>query len=561
MKFDKLFKIVSEAKGTKPGERYFSARNSDPTRTMSAGGGKQVAPISSSPVGKTDALETRQQLSKWEFDPSVELDKGGVRKQAKAWRILFNSFSLLANDKNFQNEVATIAKNFDKRRDSYKNVIGVGEGENKIYINYDEESRVNTLPQTIDKQKSRRTEYETEIAKRRTILNYTKLGPSAKFELEKQIQTLQTTIAMLSKEVGKDGISRLRKGKLEKELRDSNIKLGKLEDKLQSVNIGSTESIKAEIVDYQDKIKELDKKIEKNEEELKTLTDRTTKIQSNNEENNDAAIEEFKKLVVFSAGKIKSELAEQIKEIQFTEDEGTENLDDAAAVDWENPPKEFKSKIKMLNALESTDPSVNPIFGYIDSFNNWYYDFSDDGERSRVKDLDSREFNPQLNITKIRDYMSLPFVRLMSIYSSASITKTPLKKEADLQKHEGTYSNFVEYIKQFPNSKDPTTMEHNRKAWVDPETKEMLRSFIAGMAIENKDTQYSAINRPWAVSRTGFNSFQQLKSSVDTDMKRFYPKTESFDTMFQTIIDEKVWSDDDFKLDTMEVLSLVRKHK
>jgi hypothetical protein len=150
----------------------------------------------------------------------------------------------------------------------------------------------------------------------------------------------------------------------------------------------------------------------------------------------------------------------------------------------------------------------------------------------------------------------------MNIYSSAAIPKMSLKPDPNLKKHDNTYANFIQYIQQFPNSKDPTVIEYNRKAWVDPETKEMLRSFVAGMAIENKDTQYGMINRPWMISRTGCNSFCMLQSSIDTDMKRFKPKEESFDKMFEKIILEKNWDEDDFKLDVMEILcDLSKKNK
>ena len=483
------------------------------------------------------------------------MDKGGVKKQAKAWRTLFNAFSLLSNDKNFQDEVKTISDNFDRRRDSYKNILGVDDEEgNRVgYQKYDEESRVNTLPATLDKQKSRRTGYEAEISKRRTIINYSKMGPSAKFDLERSIKSMQGERQAILDELNKDKISNIRKTKLEGELQDINNHVDKLETRLQYANIGSTESLKSDIVDYQDKIKELDKKIEKNEEELRILTDRTTKIQSNNEENNDKAIDELKDQVNLSAKKIKNAIMEDVKDLQL--------MNDVSDINWDDVPKDFSTKIKMLESLESTDPKVNPIFGYLDSFNNWYYETLDDNTKGRVKELDSREFNPQLNITKIRDYMSLPFVRAMSMYASSSIPKMSLKPDVNLVRHEETFNNFISYIDQFPSTKDPVAVAAARKSWNDPETKDMLRSFVAGMGIENKDTQYAAINRLFNISRSGANSFLQLKSSIISDMKRFYPKTESFDNICNKIITEKVWCEDDFKIDTMEVLSLVKQRK
>jgi hypothetical protein len=551
MKFEKLFNLVTEA-----GFRPSAPKNMGGARVYAAQQSTGPAGVGSSSVGRNDNPELQTPIKRWEFDPSVDTDKGGVKKEAKAWRTLFNSFSLLSNDKNFQDEIKTISKTFDKRRDSYKNILwGETDLGYKFFTKYDEESRVNTLPATIDKQLGLRSDYETKIAKMQAAINYSKLGPSAIFALEKDIATITAKVNIIEKELKKE-MPNHRREKLQKELFRVNSKLVKYEEKLNFINDKKGASYKkSEIFDYMEKIKELDKKIQKNQEELKTVTDRTTKIQSNNEENNNIAIEQFKKQVVSSAEKIKVALGEEIKELQMTEDEGLEDVDDVMEVDWSNIPKNFKTKVKMLDALASTDPAVNPIFGYIDSFDNWYYEIGDDGAKSRVKDLDSREFNPQLNITKIRDYMSLPFVRLMSIYSSASIPKMSVKKEADLKRHENSYTNFSEYIKQFPNSRDPNVIKQTEKAWNDEDTKDMLRSFIASMAIENKDTQYKAINQRFGVTRSGFNSFQQLKSMIDSDMKRFYPKEESFDKIFEKLINEKVWDEDDFKLDTMEVLS------
>lgn len=547
MKFDKLVKIIKES--------LSSPKNKGGARVYAAQQASGPGSYSSSPVGKTDALEVAKPLSKWEFNPTIDMDKGGIKKQAKAWRTLFNAFSLLSNDKNFQDSVKTIADTFDKRRDSYKNILGVNDDEgNRIgYEKYDEESRVNTLPATLDKQKSRRTGYEAEIAKRRTIINYSKMGPSAKFDLERNIKSMQGEIKAILDELNKDKVSHVRKVKLEQELQDINNTVDKLETRLQYANIASTESLKSDIVDYQDKIKALDKKIEKNEEELKTLTDRTTKIQVNNEENNDLAIDELKDQINLSAKKIKNSIIDNVKDLQL--------MNDVTDIDWSDIPKDFSTKIKMLESLESRDPKINPIFGYLDSFNNWYYETLDDNTVGRVKDLDSREFNPQLNITKIRDYMSLPFVRTMSIYSSASIPKMSLKPDVNIARHEEVFNNFISYIDQYPSTKNPVDITFARKAWEDPETKEMLRGFISGMGVENKDTQYNIVNRPFGITRSGANSFLQLKSSIVADMKRFYPKTESFDDTFSKILKEKRYCDDDLKIDTMEIISLVKQRK
>ena len=216
----------------------------------------------------------------------------------------------------------------------------------------------------------------------------------------------------------------------------------------------------------------------------------------------------------------------------------------------------------MLEDLTSTDPNVNPILGYMAAYERFYNGIGDEVGDNRVKDLDEREFNPQTNITKLRDYNALPIVRLLSIYSNLKLNKMSLKVTPDMVKHDTSYANFNDYIKQFPSSKDTLVINNQRKLWNDPEIKDMLRSFVVGMGIEDKNTQYNVINRPFKVTRSGLNSFGQLKSSIDSDMKRFGHlkslsdlKTESFDDYTERMLKSLKYDEDSFKIDMIEILT------
>ena len=117
MKFSKLVKIITEAKGTKPGQRYFNVQNAS-----------SPAGISSSPVGKSGNVEKVAPKSKWEFNSVNDLDKkssSGFSESSRLWKAMTNAFGLLANDTTFQTQVNEIANEFDKNRDSYGFSMGV----------------------------------------------------------------------------------------------------------------------------------------------------------------------------------------------------------------------------------------------------------------------------------------------------------------------------------------------------------------------------------------------------------------------------------------------------
>jgi hypothetical protein len=258
MKFSKLVKIITEAKGTKPGDRYFSAKN----REGPAG-------VVSGPIGKSDNFEKRGKLNRWEFNPAMDLDKkstSGIAEASKIWKAMKNAFGILANDSTFQAQVSELAKEFDKNRDAYKNMMSLelGDGE-KIDMAYDEEAKSNSLPKTIQSQESRLTGYEDEVRKRQIIINHNKMSPSQRFELEKDIAGLRGKISVLEKGVkeAKSSGNDRRVNRLTEELRKSNIQLNRWEDVWSHLGIDKSglDSIKSEIFDYQKKIAEWTKKL------------------------------------------------------------------------------------------------------------------------------------------------------------------------------------------------------------------------------------------------------------------------------------------------------------
>ena len=117
MTFQKLCKVILEAKDTKPGERFFTAQNS-------AG----PAGISSSPIGKSN------------FNPLIEPreSKDPVDKGANAIstiKLLGKAFQVLKNDEVFTDQMRGIMNGFKKNR-----------GQISAY----QESVIKTKPKVID---------------------------------------------------------------------------------------------------------------------------------------------------------------------------------------------------------------------------------------------------------------------------------------------------------------------------------------------------------------------------------------------------------------------------
>mgnify|MGYP003668367079 CR=1 FL=1 len=557
MKFEKLVNMFAEAKGVQGGNAIFNAKN--------AAGPKG---LSNQSAGFSDNNELLKPKKKWEFKSKSGGDvtdedgnKLNIKKdmdvQSRAWKVLNNAFSLLANDPSLASHIKTIADEFDRQRDGYQTMMG-GEDKKgkKIKVKYDEESKINSLPATIDKQKSKRTGYETIISNNSTTIRNSKMLPSQKLALEMEISSLESELTQIEKQLERKDIHWKSENNLKLKLKKIANRLPALETKYAPTKYpqSAIDALYRANGEADEAIEALDKKIEKNETELATLTDRTTKIQSNNEGLNEVYLDRVKTEINTSASRLHAALSGEIGERQ------TLISDD---IDWEEPPEEIEAKLKMLEDLTSTDPAINPILGYVAAYERFYNGTNeDDMGDNRVKDLDEREFNPQTNITKMRDYNALPLVRLLTIYSNSKLSKMSLKVTPDMVRHDTSYSNFNGYIEQFPSSKDTDIINQQRRMWDDPEIKDMLRSFVDGMGIEDKKTQYNVINGSFKVARSGLNSFGQLKSSIDSDMKRFGHlkafsdlKSESFDDYTERMLKSLEYDEDSFKIDMIEILT------
>lgn len=536
MKFSKLFKIITEAKNEQPGNRYHSVQNREGPAGMVSG-----------PIGKSNNFELRKPLNRWEFNPLLDNDKktsSGIQESSRIWKNMTNSFGLLANDKTFQIQVDEIAKEFDRKRDAYRQTLGIDE-EGKMK-KYDEESKSNSLPKTIQAQESRLEGYKSEIRQRQIMINHSKMSPGEKLKLERAIASLEAEIKVMEKqfEAEKTG----RRGKeLAAEIVKKSVQLDKWKEVFEHTGLEKhvLDSLKGDIFDYDKKMADLTKKLDKNKEEYEELLTRTQNIEANNQENNDKALEQFKLLINSSARKLAMRLRNEAK---------TKNrLDPSQEINWDDIPKDEATKIGMLDALASSNPTINPILGYIDRFAQVYYgDEGEDGENIHVKELDEREFNPQLNITKVRDYNNLPFVKLLKIYSAIRKgVKSPLISldSVNIPQHNAAYSQLRDQL---------TTISNNREEWDNTMFKNSIILGIKDLEIpeKSKDDLIEFLNKPWTSNKRGFDSPLQLLSRIDSyckDIKAI--QKESFDSYTNKILEYASFDEDDFKIDMIEILS------
>jgi len=535
MKFSKLVKIITEAKNEQPGQRFKSVQDREGPASYVSG-----------PIGKSDNFELRKNLNRWEFNPASDTDKksaSGISESSKAWRNMTNAFGLLANDTTFQAQVDEIANTFDKNREAYRHTQGVDD-EGKVK-KYDEESKSNSLPKTIQAQESRLEGYNSEVRKRQIMINHSKMPPGERLKLERSIASLEAELAVMDKQFKSDPKSRRSKD-LQAEIIKKSIRLEKWKEIFEHTTLEKhvLDSLKGDIFDYDKKMEELTKKLEKNKEEYAELTERTQNIEANNQENNNKALEEFKLLINSSASELGMKLRNQAK---------TNNrITSLQELNWDNIPKDESTKIAMADALASPDSNINPVFGYIDRFAQVYYNEEEGGEKSHVKELDEREFNPQLNITKIRDYNNLPFVRLLKIYSAirkgAKSSVIPLTS-VDIPRHNAAYQKLNTTLNNIKDSPEE---------WEDPVVKQSLSILIKDLEIseKEKDDLYAHLNDAYTKNKRGFSTPSQFLSRIDSyckDIKAI--QKESFDSYTNRILRSSIFDEDDFKIDMIELLS------
>jgi signal transduction histidine kinase len=574
MKFEDLYALVSEAKGTKPGERYYNVQRNVPKN--SEGIGKDFSGVGSSPIGKSDYNpEKMGKIDRWEYNPDNATGYESF-EGSSLWNTFKNVFGILMNENFFGKGMLKKLERYSQRRQSINiedekgldnlhflksKYIGEEEDNRNLVEYYDTILKLNGVDDV---------EYQILVSDIESIEDFIKTAKKdlrskdsekysqlidflasyerlEKEKLKKRVNTDSDRYIKINNETYKlrkdlfEGISQEVSSSLNNII--SHVEeLVKKEFELQCVNMSDSDIAKVRSFreERENKRIELVENIEEISEELESIETRINQVNEMNRKSNDEAVENFLTFVRSTA-----------EEIIYSMDERPSELNDLSQLNWSDIGEGKKEKMDALNSLLSDDPNVNPILGYIERFERSL------GERDYDASLDLQK---NVNIGTVRYYEMLPFSIISKIYKNLLN-----KKQLQQIKIQSVSENDPKHVEGMEIINKYATLYHGvknltvaLKSWSDNTIKNELREAIYMLNIpnSNKDELALMLSQRFLSNNRGVNSFMMLKSkaiSMMNSAKRDSLK-ESFDTLFHTILENISFDEDEFRLDLMEVI-------
>jgi hypothetical protein len=447
MKFDKLFKIVTEAKGTKPGERFFNARESDPTRTMSAGGGQHVSPMASSPIGKDSYNPV--------IEPRVNKDPRDTGANAiSTIKLLGKAFQVLKNDEAFLDQMRGVMNGFKK---------------NRYQISSYQESVLKTKPKTID--------------------------------------NLWGDINRLIKVV-------------------NNPQMREHPDHPK----------------YLEELEEVKARKDAHQQELDDVQGEVENITLENEGLNEQYLDQMMSIIDNTAKRL---YKKHTDELDNSGDNTLPTTIPLHELDFAKLEKsisnDVKAQLQLLDMLISEDKAINPLLIFLNLQNEKY-----DEAKQRFFEI-KRGDNYSVTIEQL--YANLPLFQLINYFSHVILKSPVIKLTNNQSKRANLSSGGDSMVKKLANVKTEAQFDN-----LKPELVDYINNLEA--PITQKNMLLKTVNGPFISRKGSANAAVKIMSSL-----RASNIDESFDNIFGKLINEKTWIDDDFKIDTMEVLSLISKSK
>ena len=526
MKFDDLYELALEAKGTRPGDAYFRAQRNEGPQNMSGqkagitadggvAGASSSAGYSSSPVGKVDNFEKQQpmdQMKKYLYDTSKGVSqKDMYEMEAAQKREMANAFAILFNSKTF----------FERFRKIYQ-----GEGNYKGLevnsINLDDEKEWNNALVSQQKRAGQASEARDEVNRLKEILDGSLYGSDRinqiksflqRKKTEKKNTRIKEKREILSGEIQQAEIE------LSMLLKDAK-KLSPVESRLQDAEKKLISAINAS--------KAADERFEEINSKIETTT-------SDNKDSNDTVLALVKSEI---NNKAKGLLDRMQIENKISDDEIP------ADVDFLNVnKKDFLYKLGLLRKLTTDD---NPIFSFIDYHENRF--------NQGLGNFDSRTLFSNINIGAMRRHGELPAQSLYKFFNSIAgrgmERKTIPLENLDVDPGYMAAGDFIKKLEEI-KSKD----QWNAAV---PELKKLVKSLP--LSKTSKDIVLSRLKGFWSITRTGANSATQLLSTVQGMMDE---KTvnESFDELANKYASSFNVDLNDFMIDLQEVAVFLEKSK
>ncbi len=328
------------------------------------------------------------------------------------------------------------------------------------------------------------------------------------------------------------------------------------EEETRRANIAYLETLKRNTENLSD-IAGIDKQLKKAEAErqeyenkLNTaqniynqVLERTNEIEEVNKSLNDQKMEAFKYYLKSTAEQLlldnEQKLADESK------------LQDLSQLDWESTPKGMQEKMNMLRALASEDSTINPILAYLDIYDTRYSE--------REAELRDQELNANVNITKVRDYNSLPFVQLVNLYNNMKYNEkfgfkphklAPVAMDSDEKSDEA----YIELKKVLDSI-------NNEDEWINKviKNRKYVEDLVDMLALTDSQKQnikgYTKTMWSDATGRTKINTAQLMLQELNKYRKQLSENvSNSFDSYISSIMESMEFDHDDYEIDMIELL-------
>jgi hypothetical protein len=498
--------------------------------------------------------EERIPLTRWEWAKGSggTYADSGLAVEKSAFREIGNAFRLMSMDagfeKSFQNMVRTM-----EQRDGYKNIKlkknedSTGEEE---YIKYDEEGAIKKLPGLVQKTGG-------EAESRREIMNKLKTevidvyNSATDEDRDQVLLDISSTAAKIKSltSIIKKTKDDVKKAKYEKDLSELEGDLNELTMLKATISMTPSQlkQVSNQYKEFESEFKKYQTAFEKYTQEYDEVIARTTKIDQHNKDLSDRRIEAFKTLLTASAQTLLIEAEAEMTRRKINKDLPAE------PTIWDKVPKTLEKEVAMLRDLASLDPNVNPILGYLEVLTRDY-----DTMKSALGD---RELDSNVNVTIMRNFQALPFVRLGKMYYDVKRSKEFAARKMKFSSNTESNSNasddaYVTLRGILKSVTDDASFNTNIKS---PNAKEYIGKLIASLPISDVDKGSLDNAFKFAINKS------MIKPTLDAlgrMMKSagYEPVNESFDMVFEKFLNQFTFDEDDYELDMLELQSMKKRH-
>lgn len=203
--------------------------------------------------------------------------------------------------------------------------------------------------------------------------------------------------------------------------------------------------------------------------------------------------------------------------------------------------KDIDSQMGMLSRLQS-DGDDNPIIQFLDSQEAEY-------QKAKTLFMDVRKGDNYVKSVE-QLYMNLPLAFFINEFKKiiASSPKIKLSTSFKIDKEEEEESKETPMEQKLRNIKSESEFES-----IKPSIKKYIKK--SKLSKDEKDSIMKIVNGPFIQRVGGKTSAERIIPILGTTV------SESFDNMFSRVIERTSYNDDDFKIDTIEILEMIQKSK